>query len=122
MTDRSCEWAQKAIATFKKHADAGVAPALCAERSLEIHIKSAGMEGDREIQVWHYICSLAAYSDSQGFFRDQVFGPKQNGGPLVHKVASGLRDHCASQGINYDDLYQEVCAHLDTEPPPSPSL
>jgi hypothetical protein len=122
MTDRSLEWAQKTIAAFKKHADAGVAPAVCAERSLDVHIKSASMEGNQEIQVWHCICSLASYSDSQGFFRDQVFGPRQHGGPLVHKLACALREYCANQGINYDDLYQGVCEHLDTEPPPSPSI
>ena len=117
MADNYYDWATKTIAAYKSYA-----PAICAERALDVHIKEACMEGDLEIQVWHLICSLAAYSDSQGYFRDQVFGPKQHGGPMIHKVASGLRDFCAAKSLNYEELYREVCEHLDAEPPANPSI
>lgn len=122
MSDRYAEWAEKTIAAYRKNADAGVAPMLCAEQALKVHAAEAGMEGELEIQLWHLICTLAAYSDSQGFFRDQVFGPKQHGGPMLHKIACAVRDFSVANGIDYDGLYRDVCAHLDSEPPASPAI
>lgn len=116
MSEQSEPWAVKTVDAFLKYAAAGCSPRDCAAKALEVHEAESGMEGDAEIQIWHMICTLAAHSDARGFFRDQVFGPKQAGGPKLHKVVCGLRDLCAEKGLDFDGLYRDVCAHIETDP------
>jgi hypothetical protein len=110
------------MAEFFKHAESGREERICAERALEVHKAECGYEGDDKIQVWHLILTLATYSDAHGFFRDQVFGPRQSGGPRVHRVICGVRALCAARGFDFEALYGEVKDHMASEPPTTPTI
>ncbi len=123
---RSKALAEKAIEAFMKAAQTGRSSVGCAEAALRAHTIEAGLEGgldgDGEIQVWHLICSLANYSDENGFFRDHVFGPAQTGGPRVHKLVAAVRDLCAERRYDFDKLLGEVNEHIASEGPVAPSI
>lgn len=122
MNERSDAWATKSIDAYMKYAAAGCDSRTCAARALEAHQKESGVEGDRGVQIRHLICSLVAHSDVSGYFREHIFGFRQNNGPKLHKVACGVRDYCADLGLDFAVLYAEVCEHLDGKPRAAPSV
>lgn len=121
MNERSDSWAIKSIDAYMKYAAAGCDSRTCAARALEAHQKESGAEGDRNAQVRHLISSLVAHSDASGYFRDEIFGLRQNNGPKLHKVACGVRDYCSDLGLDFSSVYAEICEYLDGKPKVAPS-
>lgn len=115
MTDKSIQYAEAAIDTFRKSVRAGDTLASATQKAIDAHYEITEMddEGNPEIRIWHALYSLVAYSDHSGFFRDQVFGEPQAGGPVAHKMSNGIREICERNGYDFSDLYRDVCENVD---------
>lgn len=122
MSEQSAALAEKAIEAFFWTTNPRHHELMSAESALRVHKEQAGFEGDDETQLWHLMLTLATHSDERGFFRDQVFGPRQAGGPRVHQVVCGIRTLCESRGYDFDELYRQVNEHIAIDGPVTPSI
>lgn len=115
MTEKSIQYAQVAINAFKTSIKAGDSLSSATRKAIDDHYEVSGMddEGNPEIRIWHALYSLVAYSDHSGFFRDQVFGEPQAGGPIAHKMSNGIREICQQNGCDFAELYRDVCENID---------
>lgn len=115
MTDNSIEFAQAAIEAFRQAMRSGKSLNAATQTAIDAHHQASRMDDDGNPQnrIWHTLYSLVSYSDHSGFFRDQVFGQAQPGGPISHKISNGIREICERKGYDFTELYRDVCHSIN---------
>jgi len=118
------EYAEKTIDAFRKAIQNGKTNQEAAQLAIDVHHNVSRLEDidEGDNRIWHTLYSLIAYSDDRGFFRHEVFGRPQAGGPLVHKLSNGIRKICEESGYNFDELFDEACVETDEAGPTYPRI